>query len=109
MRLTCVVLLLAPQRMRGPLANVPTAREQGLDIVWPTVRGVYMGPAVPDRDYEEWARTLKRIMASPGYAQAARARGLEPFPMTGAEVQAYVRDEVERMRVLARSLHLPVR
>ena len=48
-------------------------------------------------------------MATPEFAQAARARGLEPMPLAGAEVQVYVRDEVERMRQLARSLHLRVR
>ena len=104
-----LVAVLAPHRLAAPLADVPTAREQGLDLVWPTVRGVYMGPAVPPRDYDEWARILRRIMATPEYARLARARGLEPLVMTGVEVQAYVRGEVERMRELARSLHLRVR
>ena len=104
-----LLAVLAPQRLGGGLANVPTAREQGVDLVWPTVRGIYMGPAVPARDYEEWARTLRRVMATPEFAQAARARGLEPMPLAGAEVQVYVGDEVERMRQLARSLHLRVR
>ncbi|MBC5784712.1 tripartite tricarboxylate transporter substrate binding protein [Ramlibacter sp. USB13] len=104
-----LVAVLAPQRLAGPLAHVPTAREQGLDLTWPTVRGLYMGPDVPARDYEDWVRTLRRIMATPEFARATRARGLEPRPMAGAEVEQYVRAEVERMRELARSLHLPVR
>jgi putative tricarboxylic transport membrane protein len=104
-----LIAVLAPQRLAGRLAQVPTAREQGVDLVWPTVRGVYMGPDVPARDYDEWARALRRIMATPEFARAARLRGLEPLPMTGSEVQQYVRGEVDRMRELARSLHLPVR
>jgi putative tricarboxylic transport membrane protein len=104
-----LIAVLAPQRLRGALAAVPTAREQGVDVVWPTVRGVYMGPGVPERDYETWAQVLRRVMASPAYAAAARARGLEPHPLAGAEVHAYVRQEVERLRAVARSLQLPVR
>jgi putative tricarboxylic transport membrane protein len=104
-----IVAVLAPHRLAGALAQVPTAREQGTDIVWPTVRGLYLGPGVPARDYDEWVRTLRRIMATPEFARAARARGLEPLPMVGAEAQQYVRAEVERMRALARSLHLAVR
>jgi putative tricarboxylic transport membrane protein len=104
-----LVAVLAPRRLDGPLAQVPTAPEQGVDIVWPTVRGLYMGPDVPARDYDDWVRTLRRVMATPEFAQAARARGMEPLPMTGDEVHRYVRAEVERMRELARSLHLPVR
>lgn len=104
-----LLAVLAPQRMRGALASVPTAREQGMDVVWPTVRGLYLGPGVPDKAYEAWTQDLRRAMALPAYAQAARARGLEPFPLAGAEMHAYVTGEVERMRVLVRSLHLPVR
>jgi putative tricarboxylic transport membrane protein len=104
-----LLAVLAPHRLAGPLARVPTAREQGVDLLWPTVRGLYLGPEVPDRDYEAWVRTLRRRLATPEFAQAVRARGLEPLPMAGSEVRQYVRAEVERMRELARSLHLPVR
>lgn len=101
-----ILAVLAPHRLAGRLAQVPTAREQGVDLVWPTVRGLYMGPGVPERDYEEWSRALRHIMESPEFARAARARGIEPLPMTGADVQRYVREEVQRMRELARSLGL---
>lgn len=104
-----LLAILAPQRQPGRLAQVPTAREQGIDLVWPTVRGVYMGPGVPARDYDEWARTLRRIMETPQFAGIARASGLEPFAQAGPEVHAWVRGEVDRMRALVRSLHLPVR
>lgn len=104
-----LIAVLAPYRLSGELGRVPTAREQGVDLVWPTVRGIYMGPDVPVREYEEWARTLQRLMATPEYARAARARGLEPFAMTGPEVHRYVLAEVDRMRAVARSLHLTVR
>lgn len=104
-----LIAVLAPHRLTGPLAQVPTAREQGVDLVWPTVRGLYMGPDVPARDYDEWVRTLRRIMASAEFRRMAAARGLEPTPMTGSEMQQYVRAEVARMQELARSLHLPVR
>ena len=97
-----------PQRLPGPLAQVPTAREQGLDLVWPTVRGIYMGPDVPERSYQEWVKTLRRLMATREFAQLARARGLEPAPMAGAELEAHVRGEVARMRELARGLGLRV-
>lgn len=104
-----LIAVLAPQRLPGRLEQVPTAREQGVDLVWPTVRGLYMGPGVAARDYDDWARTLQRVMATPEFTRVLRARGLVPFPKTGNDAQQYVRAEVERMRELARSLHLPVR
>lgn len=103
-----MLAVLAPQRLPGALAAVPTAREQGVDLVWPTVRGLYMGPGVPERSYQEWVKTLRRLMATPQFAQLARARGLEPWPVAGAEVEAYAREQTARMRELARSLGLRV-
>lgn len=104
-----LLAVLAPTRQGGHLANVPTAREQGVDVVWSTVRGVYLGPGVPQREREEWVRTLQRVTAAPDYARQARELGLEPFALTGAQAQAWVRAEYARMRELARELRLPVR
>jgi putative tricarboxylic transport membrane protein len=104
-----LLAVLAPQRLRGVLAQVPTAREQGVELVWPTVRGVYVGPGVSPADHEAWVQVLRRMMATPAYEQAARASGLEPLPLAGPELQEHIRQETERLRSLARSLGLPVR
>lgn len=103
-----LVAVLAPERLGGAMATVPTAREQGIDIVWPTVRGIYMGPAVGDKVHAEWTRTLRRIMATPQYAALLRSHGLQPQPLLGEELEQHVRQQVAQMRVLARELHLRV-
>lgn len=104
-----LIALLAPQRLDGRFAAVPTAREQGVDLVWSTVRGIYMGPGVSDRDHAEWTRTLRRIMQRPEYAQLLAKYGLQPHPLSGTDLDAYVEAQVAHFRELARSLHLRVR
>jgi len=104
-----LLAVLAPQRLAHAFRGVPTAREQGVDLVWPTVRGIYMGPGVPEKDHAEWARTLRRIMATPEYARLLEDYALQPFARSGAEVDAYVQQQVREMRALAASLHLRVR
>lgn len=104
-----LIAVLAPQRIGGRFAAVPTAREQGVDLVWSTVRGVYMGPGVSDRDHAEWTRTLRRIMQGPEYAQLLAKYGLQPHMLSGAELEGYVQAQVAEFRELARSLHLRVR
>jgi putative tricarboxylic transport membrane protein len=104
-----LLAVLAPERLPGRLAQVPTAREQGLDVVWRTVRGVYMGPAVGASDYAAWAQALQRRMNQPGFSQLLAAHGLQPHPLTGADAQAYVRQQAKEMRELALGLHLRVR
>ncbi len=104
-----LIAVLAPQRLGGAFRAVPTAREQGVDVVWQTVRGLYMGPGVADKDVAEWARTLRRVMATPEYARLLEAYALQPFALSGAEMDAYVRQQVLQMRGLAGSLGLRVR
>jgi putative tricarboxylic transport membrane protein len=45
-----MLAVLSEQRLPGVLAKVPTAREQGYDVVWPIIRGVWMGPKVDAED-----------------------------------------------------------
>lgn len=104
-----LLAVLAPNRLGTVFKDVPTARELGMDLVWPTVRGLYMGPGVPDKERAEWISTLQRIMATPAYARLLEAAGLQPFPMAGPELDAYVGHQVQEMRALARSLGLRVR
>lgn len=104
-----LIAVLAPQRLPGRLSSVPTAREQGVDLVWATVRGIYMGPGVGARDYEEWSRALGRILSRPEYARLLESYGLQPHPLTGAELDRYVAQEVARLKEVARGLNLRVR
>src|SRR5690606_23513806 len=49
-----VLAVFNSERMPGKLNSVPTAKEQGYDIVWPIIRGFYVGPKVSDKDYQFW-------------------------------------------------------
>jgi putative tricarboxylic transport membrane protein len=103
-----VLAVLAPRRVSGKLASVPTAREQGVDLVWPTVRGFYMGPRVPDRDFAAWAREFRTLLRRPRFLQLLASYGLEPHPLVTPEIEPYVEAQVSHFRELARSLALRV-
>jgi putative tricarboxylic transport membrane protein len=92
---TRVLAVLSEQRLPGVLANVPTAREQGIDVVWPIIRGVWMGPHVSDKDYRQWVAAFDRVLASPQFAQMRATSGLFPFGLTGAALAAYVKKAVD--------------
>src|SRR5450830_1445326 len=57
---TRVLAVLSEQRLPGVLANVPTAREQGFDLVWPIIRGVWMGPHASETEYRQWVANFDR-------------------------------------------------
>ncbi|GJI94432.1 C4-dicarboxylate ABC transporter substrate-binding protein [Duganella caerulea] len=92
---TRVLAILAEHRLPGVLANAPTAREQGIDVVWPIIRGLWMGPQVTDADYRHWVASFDRVLASPQFAQMRAESGLFPFGLTGDALAAYVKKAVD--------------
>jgi putative tricarboxylic transport membrane protein len=101
-----VLAVLSDQRLPGLLANVPTAREQGFDVTWPIIRGVYMGPQVSDADYRKWVGKFQQAMAGPEFDRLRAAHGLYPFAMTGKDLTVYINKTVEQYRNQARELGL---
>jgi len=101
-----VLAVLADRRLPGVLAAVPTAREQGYDIVWPVIRGVWMGPGVPDADYRRWVDAFARAQATPAFTQLRTATGLYPFSLTGDALTRWVKQAVLDYNRQAREFNL---
>ncbi|WP_213955057.1 tripartite tricarboxylate transporter substrate-binding protein [Variovorax sp. dw_954] len=103
-----VLAVMSEQRLPGPLAQVPTAREAGFDLVWPIIRGFYVGPKVSDADYKAWSDLFARMLATKDYERLRNERGLYAFAMTGAELEAYVKRSVDGYRKVAEEFGLKV-
>lgn len=101
-----VLAVYNDERLPGRLADVPTAKEQGYDIEWPIIRGFYVGPKVSDADYEWWVDAFKTTMATPEFAELQAQQGLFPFAMTGPDLDAYVKEQVQKYAELAASFGL---
>jgi putative tricarboxylic transport membrane protein len=103
-----LLAVMSDKRLPGDLAQVPTAKEQGIHVEWPIIRGFYVGPKVSDADYKVWTDTFAKVMATPAYDKLRNERGLYPFAMTGAEIDAYVKKQVEAYRKLVAEFGLAV-
>ncbi|MDR6357515.1 putative tricarboxylic transport membrane protein [Pseudomonas psychrotolerans] len=102
-----LLAVFAEKRFDEPaMKDIPTAREQGYDIVWPVVRGFYVGPKVTDEQYNWWKASFDKLLASEDFAKLRDQRELFPFAMTGAELDAYVQKEVARYRGMAKEFGL---
>ncbi|MEO6743907.1 MAG: tripartite tricarboxylate transporter substrate-binding protein [Caldimonas sp.] len=104
-----VIAVLSEQRLPGVLAHVPTAREQGLDLVWPTARGFYVGPKVSEQAYREWSEALRKAMSDEGFPRRRESLGLFPLSLTGDELQQFVDSSMAEYRRLAAEFELPKR
>jgi putative tricarboxylic transport membrane protein len=101
-----VLAVLSEQRLPGVLASVPTAREQGIDVVWPLIRGVWMGPGVSDADYRRWVAAFDAMEAAPGFSQLRTQAGLFPFSLTGDALTQYINKSVSDYNRQARQFNL---
>lgn len=101
-----VLAVLSDARLPGALANVPTAREQGFDVTWPIIRGLYMGSQTSDADYRKWVAHFERAMAAPDFDRLRTEHGLYPFAMTGDALTAYINKTVDSYGKQAKELGL---
>jgi putative tricarboxylic transport membrane protein len=101
-----VLAVMSPERLAGEAQDIPTAKEQGFDILWTVWRGVYVGPKVSDADYNWWVETLEKVSKTPEFRKEQEARGLYPFPSFGKTFADHVKSDVERFRVLAKEAGL---
>lgn len=95
-----VLAVLSAARLPGPLAKVPTAREQGVDVQWPILRGVYTSARTPAAVVAEVARRLAEVQAREDHRARLERLGLQPVDasVVGPSLSAHVRAEVERHR-----------
>ncbi|WP_277960767.1 Bug family tripartite tricarboxylate transporter substrate binding protein [Pseudomonas sp. RIT-To-2] len=102
-----LLAVFAEQRIDEPeMKGIPTAREQGYDIVWPVVRGFYLGPKVSDEDYAWWKAAFDKLLVSQDFDTLRDQRELFPFAMTGPELDTYVKQQVAQYKTLAQEFGL---
>ncbi|CNC21076.1 tricarboxylic transporter [Yersinia pseudotuberculosis] len=101
-----VLAVYAEQRLPEPLSTIPTAKEQGYDLVWPIIRGFYLGPNVSDAEYQWWAKTFNTLMQTDEFKKQRDLRGLFELNLSGKELDSYVKKQVEQYREQAKTFGL---
>lgn len=101
-----VLATLAPERLEGPLASVPTARESGVDVTWVTWRGFYAPPDITEEEYARWVEVLDSVGRSEAWVEARRANRLQPFFLVGEPFADFVRAQVGDFRRMSREIGL---
>jgi len=77
-----------------------------VDLVWPTVRGLYLSADVPEAAVRAWTAAFREASAAPGYAALLERHGLYPFALTGTALDDYVQAQIAAYRKLADGLGL---
>ncbi|MDE0111614.1 MAG: tripartite tricarboxylate transporter substrate-binding protein [Albidovulum sp.] len=98
-----VLAVFADERVPG-FEDIPTAREQGIDVVAGNWRGLYVPKGISDEDYMKWSNALQAVADSDAWAEAMAARGLAPFNKVGDDFQNYVNAVVAEIEQMSREI-----
>ncbi|MDA0310953.1 MAG: tripartite tricarboxylate transporter substrate-binding protein [Gemmatimonadetes bacterium] len=101
-----VLTILAPERVSGPLRDVPTALESGVDVTWVTWRGFYVPGSIDDASYDRWVDVLRQVGSSPEWEVARRANRLDSFFVVGADFEALVKQQLADFEEMSREIGL---
>lgn len=95
--------VLTEERVPG-FEDIPTAKEQGYDVVAGNWRGLYVPRGISDEEFNQWADKLQAVAESDAWAQAMADNGLAPFTMVGDEFQGYVDGLVADIQQMSRDI-----
>jgi len=99
-----VLAAFTEERLPGEFGDIPTAREQGIDVVAVNWRGMYVPKDIPDEAYQKWSDALAAVAESDEWAEQMTANGLAPFTKVGDDFQGYVDGVIEEIATLSREI-----
>ena len=95
--------VLSDDRVPG-FDDIPTAKEQGFDVVAVNWRGLYVPKGVSDDTFNMWAERLQKVADSDEWQEAMVANGLAPFTRVGGDFQSYIDGVVAEVRQLSKDI-----
>ncbi|MBM7066859.1 tripartite tricarboxylate transporter substrate binding protein [Actibacterium sp. 188UL27-1] len=98
-----ILATLTEERVPG-FDDIPTAKEQGFDVVAVNWRGLYVPKDVSDDTFNLWADKLQQVADSDEWKAAMEANGLAPFTKVGGDFQSYVDGVVAEIRDLSKEI-----
>jgi len=98
-----VLAVLTEERVPG-FEDIPTAKEQGYDVVAGNWRGLYVPRGISDETFQLWAGRLQQVADSPEWAEAMAANGLAPFTLVGDDFQNYIDGLVAEIRQMSKDI-----
>ena len=101
-----VLAVLSEERLPGDLAEIPTAREQGIDALGPNWRGLYMPADVSEDAQAYWTDAMDTIYQSEEWQSVMAQNGLMPFHMTAGEFEDFVLNQIKDIEQLSKDIGL---
>lgn len=89
---------------RLPGVNVPTLREQSIKVDIGNWRGVYGPPGLSAEQRKALTERVAKATKTPSWAEVLKKNNWTPALLTGQELDAFVKEEHDRLRDLMKQL-----
>jgi putative tricarboxylic transport membrane protein len=101
-----ILVSAAAVRGTGPLAGVPTWREQGVAADYVSYNGVLLAPGVDAEQIRFWEQALKQVAASRDWIALVEKSGNKPIFKGYVDSHRYLQDELKATQALVTELGL---
>ncbi len=98
-----VLAVFTDDRIPG-FDDIPTAKEQGIDVVAVNWRGLYVPKGISEEAYQKWSDALAAVGKSDEWKAAMEANGLAPFFKVGPEFEGWLAGVIEEIAQLSRDI-----
>jgi putative tricarboxylic transport membrane protein len=98
-----VLAVLTEERVPG-FDDIPTAREQGFDVVSVNWRGLYVPKGISDADFDAWGAKLQAVADSAEWKETMASNGLAPFTKVGGDFQSWIDGVIVETEELSREI-----
>ncbi len=98
-----VLAVLTEERVPG-FEDIPTAIEQGYDVIGVNWRGLYVPGDITDAEFDVWATRLQAVADSEEWKQIMADNGLAPFTRVGGDFQSYIDGVIAQTEELSREI-----
>jgi putative tricarboxylic transport membrane protein len=95
--------VLSDERVAG-FDDIPTAKEQGVDLVAMNWRGLYAPKGISDDEFARWTDALQQVSDSEQWQQVMAENGLAPYTLIGDEFEAFVNENIAEITEISREI-----
>jgi putative tricarboxylic transport membrane protein len=98
-----IIAILSPERLKG-FPDIPTAKEQGYDVIGANWRGLYMPKGSSAEAQEFWKNAIQKMTESETFQKDLEAKAIEPFNNFGADMDKFVTQSINDIAELSREI-----
>lgn len=98
-----ILAILAPHRLKG-FPDIPTAKEQGYDVIGANWRGFYMPKGASAESKEFWKNAIQKMTESEAFQKDLEAKAIEPFNNFGEDMSTFVNGSIKDIADLSREI-----